>query len=252
MLPTERQKKMLELFQHSGSATIPDLIGEFGISVETVRRALAARAQQGKIEKVYGGAKLKQTLFSEPARENRIISRYAQKEAIGRKCSEFISDGDLIFIDSGTTTFHIARFLDGKKNLTVISNSIPVVNELMDSGFEVIVVGGRLRRSERSIVSNGYMFDFSQINIRKGFFCAGGITPDNGVSDFDMEESATRRMLLERTKETYVAADSSKIGKDVAIGVMPVSRIGTIVTDSGLGKNFITAFSKAGVRIVLA
>lgn len=252
MLPVERQKKMLAFFQARGSATIENLIHEFGVSIETVRRDLSVLEQQGKIEKVYGGAKIKEALFSEPTRENRIISRREQKEAIGKKCSEYINDGDLIFIDSGTTTCHIARFLEGKKNLTIITNSIPVINELMETNFEVIMIGGRLRRSERSIVSYGYMFDFSQINIQKGFICAGGITPENGVSDFDMEESSTRKMILERTREVYVAADSSKFGRDVTIGIMPVDRIDYLITDDQLGKNYISAFNRTDVRLVLA
>ncbi len=252
MLPTERQKLMLELFQAKGSATIKELINEFGISIETVRRDLSVLEHKGKIEKIYGGAKIKETLFSEPAREKRVISKMEQKEAIGKKCSEYIDDGDLVFIDSGTTTYHIARFLEGKKDLTVITNSIPVINELMETNFEVIIVGGRLRRSERSVVSYGNMFDFSQINIQKGFICAGGITPENGVSDFDMEESATRKMILNRVKEVYVAADSSKFGKDVTIGIMPVDRMDYLVTDDQLGKNYITAFNRTSVKLVLA
>jgi Transcriptional regulators of sugar metabolism len=251
MLPSERQKMIIGLLSLKEIVTVPEIIKEFGISIETVRRDLSILEKAGRIEKVYGGARLKAVMAGETLMEARMNSRLLQKESIGKKCCEFIQDGDCIFIDSGSTTFQIARFLFEKKNLTVITNSIPVVNELMNTDFSVIIIGGRIRQSERSVVSYDYIFNFSQLNINKSFICASGITLENGVSDFDMQEAVTRKMIIDRSREIYVAADSSKFGRDVTVNIVPLDRVDYIVTDNDLSKSVSASFSKIKAELIL-
>lgn len=252
VLPSERQKKILELLTTKDVVTIPELITEFNISIETVRRDLGILEKQGSIQKVYGGAKIKDSLFSEPTMESRMVNKLLQKESIGKKCCEFVNDGDCIFIDSGSTTYHIAKYLMDKKNLTIITNSIPVVNELMNTDFEIIIIGGKIRHNERSVVTYDYIFNFSQLNIQKSFICAGGITAENGVSDFNMQEAVTRKIIIERSKELFVAADSSKFGKDVTISIAPLHKINYIITDSYLSRTTANSFKKATTTLILA
>ena len=252
MLPSERQKKMFDLLNEKKVVTIPEFIHTFNISVETVRRDLNTLAEEEKIQKVYGGAKVRESTFSEPTMENRLIDRLAQKAAIGEKCCEFIDDGDCVFIDSGSTTYQIAKHLLGKRNLTIITNSIPVINELMYSDFEVIVIGGKVRHTERSIVSFDYLFNFSDLNILKSFIGVGGITIENGISDFNMQEAVTRKTIIERSNAVYVAADSSKFAKDVTISIAKLDQIHCIITDSDLDKRIANAFKKTSSQLVLA
>lgn len=252
MLPSERQKKIVELLAEKDVITIAEFMLTFNISIETVRRDLAILEKQGSIQKIYGGAKIKAVTFGEPTMENRMINRLLQKDAIGRKCSEFIHDGDCIFIDSGSTTYHIAKHLTNKKNLTIITSSIPVVNELMNTDFEIIIIGGKIRHNERSVVTYDYIFNFSQLNIQKSFICAGGITVENGISDFNMQEAVTRKTIIERSKEVFVAADSSKFHKDVTINIALLSKISYLITDSHLDKNTVNRFKKTKTTLFLA
>jgi len=251
MLPSERQEKVFQLLASRGIVTIPELMAEYKVSIETVRRDLAALEKQGKIEKVYGGARVRQ-MPGEPEMESRMTGRLPQKQAIGKKCSEYINDGDCIFIDSGSTAYNVSKYISNKKKLTVITNSIPVVNELMETEFEIIVIGGRVRHEERSVVTYEHIFDFSQLNIQKSFIGAGGITVENGISDYNMQEAVTRKMILERSRDIYVVADSSKFGKDVTINVVPISKIDYIITDSQLSKGIADEFKKNKANIVLA
>ena len=252
MLPSERQKKLTELLSSNNIVTIADFIAEFNVSIETVRRDLSILEKQGKIEKVYGGAKKKEAAFTEPSMEKRMVSNFLQKELIGRECSKFINDGDCIFIDSGTTPYYISKFLANKKNLTIITNSIPVVNELMSTDFDIIIIGGMIRRSERSVVTYDYLFDFSVLSIQKSFLCAGGITVQNGVSDYNLQEVITRKKIIERSKEIFVVADSSKFGRNVTIGVAPISKINYIITDSELNKSLAAGFNKLKTKLIIA
>jgi DeoR family fructose operon transcriptional repressor len=252
MLPSERHRKILDLLATKDVITISEFMTTFNISIETVRRDLAILEKQGSIQKVYGGAKIKDATFGEPAMESRMVNRLVQKEAIGRKCSELIHDGDCIFIDSGSTTYHIAKYLTNKKNLTIITNSIPVVNELMNTDFEIIIIGGKIRHNERSVVTYDYIFNFSELNIQKSFICAGGITVENGISDFNMQEAVTRKIIIGRSNEVFAAADSSKFHRDVTISIAPLNKINYIITDSNLDRNTVNSFKKTKTTLILA
>ncbi|MGH4051545.1 MAG: DeoR/GlpR family DNA-binding transcription regulator [Clostridium sp.] len=252
MLPIERQKKYLALLSNKDVIAITTFMTEFDVSIETVRRDLSILEKQDKIEKVYGGAKLKRSILSEPSIEERMVNNLKEKDWIGKKCSEFINDGDCIFIDSGSTTYHITKHIRNKKNLTIITNSIAVVNELINTNFEIIIIGGKIRHEERSIVTFDYIFNFSQLNIQKSFLCAGGITVENGISDFNMQEAVTRKKIIERSKEIYVAADSSKLGRDVIISIAPLNKINYIITDFLLDKSVAQIFKESKTTLILA
>jgi Transcriptional regulators of sugar metabolism len=252
MLPAERHKKIIDLLSHKEIVTIPEFIDTFNISIETIRRDLTTLEKHGNIKKVYGGAKLIDVTVDEPTLENRLTEKLQQKISIGQKCCEFIQDGDCIFIDSGSTTYQIAKFLGNKKNLTIITNSLPVVNQLIGSDVELILIGGHIRHRERSVATTDYLFNFSELNIQKSFICAGGITIENGISDFNMQEVVTRKNIIDRSKEVYVVADSSKFQQDVTINVVPLSRIDYIITDSYLDQNFIARLQKNKINFILA
>jgi DeoR/GlpR family transcriptional regulator of sugar metabolism len=252
MLPSERQKKIRALLATKDVVSIVDFVNAFHISIETVRRDLAILEKQGVVEKVYGGAKLKVERLHESTLENRLVDQLSQKKAIGKKCSEFIHDGDCIFLDSGSTTYQIAKNISTRKNLTVITNSIPIINELMNTDFEMIMIGGRVRHDERSVVSFDYLFDFTGLNIQKSFICAGGITVEKGVSDFNMEEAVTRKKIIAQSHEVFVAADSSKFGRNVTINIAPLSQIAYVISDSQVGKNTINGFKKSPAALIIA
>lgn len=252
MLPSERQKKFLDLLTDKEVVTIPELVNTFQVSIETVRRDLAILEKQNKIEKVYGGAKIKTSNFAESSMETRMSNKLLLKGSMGKKCSDFIEDGDCIFIDSGSTTYHIAKHLSNKKDLTIITNSIPVVNELMDSNFEIIIIGGKIRHSEQSVVTYDYMFNFGQLNILKSFICTSGITLENGISDYNMQEAVTRKIIIERSKEVYVVADSSKFDKDTTINIAPLEKIDYIITDSNVEKHILSSYKNITTKIVIS
>lgn len=90
------------------------------------------------------------------------------------------------------------------------------------------------------------------MNILKSFIGAGGITIENGVSDFNMEEAVTRKAIVERSKEVFVAADSSKFGRNVSINIVPLNKIDYIITDSYLDKSMLNSFKKIKTKIILA
>ncbi|MDR9852103.1 DeoR/GlpR family DNA-binding transcription regulator [Paenibacillus sp. VCA1] len=251
MLPLERQKKILDLLTVKKVLKMTELTEELGISVDTLRRDINLLASAGKIEKIYGGIKLADR-FGESSMDERMVNHLEEKERIARKCSEWIQDGDCIYIDSGSTTYQIAKYIKDKKNLTVITCSVPVIQELMDTDAELIIIGGKIRKEEQSVVAFDYIFNFHELNVRKAFVCCSGITVERGISDYNLEEAVTRKKMIELSKEVIVAADSTKFGKDVTVAIAPLERIDTIVTDAHVDRGFLTKFKKTGTNLVIA
>ena len=252
MYPIERQLTIFELLKTNDILKLKDLTDKFNISIETLRRDLSVLEKQGKIQKIYGGIRLAETYSGEPLIQNRMESKLNIKESIGKKCSEFIIEGDCIFLDSGSTTYHIAKNIKNIKNLLVITNSIPIINELINTDVEVIIVGGKLRHNENSIVSYDYLFNFESLNISKSFICAGGVTVEKGISDYNMEEAITRKNILEISNEVFVAADSSKVGRDVPINICGIDKVNYLITDEAIDDSAAHSFENSSCQLIIA
>src|SRR5690606_10861785 len=132
MLAQERHKKIMEILKANQIVKVADLCSRFDVSIETVRRDLEHLEIEGKLKRVYGGAILNQKSSAEPSYHSRYIKNAEEKQIIGKRTSELISDGETLIIDLGTTTLEVARHLKNKKKLTVITNCISIAQELVD------------------------------------------------------------------------------------------------------------------------
>lgn len=247
MYTVERQQHILQFIRNNKVVKLVTLTKEFNVSMETIRRDIQQLVQEKKIEKFYGGVK-----YIEPVEglmDNRLTQQLTEKIAIAKACASLVNNGDCIFIDSGSTTYQMTPFLLGKEKLTVVTNSLPVAFDLIGSNIEVMIIGGRVRHSEKSVTSNDFLFRFDHLNINKAFICASGVTLEKGISDFSLEEAMTRKQLINISQTVYVATDSTKFNKDVAIQVCPLEEVDMILTDNGLPKETLHQFTEAGIQL---
>jgi DeoR family transcriptional regulator, fructose operon transcriptional repressor len=252
MFPLERRQRIMDLLKEKKVLKHSELTEELGISIDTLRRDLNILSENREIEKIYGGIKLVETDMGESAMADRMVSRLEEKESIARRCDEQIQEGDCIYIDSGSTTYQLAKALKNRKNLTVVTNSLPVITELINSEVELIIIGGKIRRHESSVVAYDYIFNFDELNIVKAFICASGITTERGISDYNLEEAVTRKKIIEISKEVYVAADHTKFGKEVTVRIAPLEKIDYIVTDGNVGSDWIEEFSTCKTKLLVS
>ncbi|MFJ5765349.1 DeoR/GlpR family DNA-binding transcription regulator [Lysinibacillus sp. NPDC093210] len=247
MYTLERQQHILQYVRNNKVVKLVTLTKEFNVSMETIRRDIQLLVQEKKIEKFYGGVK-----YIEPVEglmDNRLTQQLTEKIAIAKTCASLVEDGDCIFIDSGTTTYQMTPFLLGKEKLTVVTNSLPVAFDLIGSNIEVMIIGGKIRHSEKSVTSNDFLFRFDHLNINKAFICASGVTLEKGISDFSIEEAMTRKQLINISQTVYVVTDSSKFNKDVAIQVCPLDQVDMIITDNKLSKDTLKQYTEAGIKL---
>lgn len=247
----ERQAQILDLLSRQGSVSVAEIVEQFSISEATARRDLETLADNGKLQRVHGGAIALRNAPPEPPilqRENRESS---EKQRIGRAAAELINDGETIFLGSGTTVLEVARNLTGRKGLTVITNSLPVMNTL--SGLRditVISLGGILRSSELSFI--GHITEESIRDLRADKVIIGihAISLEHGLTNDFLPETMTDRAIIQMGQKVFVVADHTKFDTVSIVHVAPVDKVHTIITDHHVPSDMIAALREKNVEVI--
>lgn len=259
MLVEQRYQMILELMKATGtgSVQVSDLKKHLDVSSETIRRDLENMESQGLIRRARGGAFLNEAAAKD-SKHNRYMpfgvrgqERIESKKEIAEFAISFIQDGQSIALDSGTTAYALACAIKQRsKQLTVITNSMAIANELADAkGVTLIVTGGVYRPEEAAFVSDMAGLIFSKLNIDVFFLTTCGISVERGVTYQRMDEILVQERMMEASAKTYVIADSSKLGVNSLVKMCDVDRISMIITDSGAEESQIAPFKQAGIPI---
>lgn len=209
----ERQKIIYERIKTNGTVTTASLVGLFGVSVETVRRDLLEMEQRGLLTRVHGGAvtTVDMTPYWDLTERNKEFPE--QKQQLAFKASEFINDGDIIGIDSGSTAISFSEVLKEKfSKLTVITHSLDVFN-LLNSKFSVILCGGFFLAEENAFYGSFTLEMLQNLHMQKAFIFPSAISMKFGICDFQKELFQIQQQLIKSSDEIYILADSSKFEK---------------------------------------
>ncbi|MBR2076098.1 MAG: DeoR/GlpR transcriptional regulator [Exiguobacterium sp.] len=212
MLTKQRHQLILQRLSEQKVVKLKELVDLTDSSESTIRRDLTDLEAEGYLARVHGGATLIATPDEEPTFEEKRDRFVDEKVAIARKAATFIEDGMSIYLDAGTTTQAMVPFLEGKK-IVVVTNSLPIANELFDLDIKTFVIGGELKRSTQALV--GYNARESMMNYRVdlAFLGMNGIDIEAGYTTPDPEEALVKKTAIELAQTSFVLADASKIGK---------------------------------------
>lgn len=212
MLTKQRHQLILQRLSEHKVVKLKELVDLTDSSESTIRRDLTDLEAEGYLARVHGGATLIATPDEEPTFEEKRDRFVDEKVAIARKAATFIEDGMSIYLDAGTTTQAMVPFLEGKK-IVVVTNSLPIANELFDLDIKTFVIGGELKRSTQALV--GYNARESMMNYRVdlAFLGMNGIDLEAGYTTPDPEEALVKKTAIELAQTSFVLADASKIGK---------------------------------------
>lgn len=231
MLPHERQNEIMKLLQEFSSMKINELSKQLDVTRETIRKDLYEMEDKGMIRKVHGGAILNKA-NSETNYVNRKYTNFNEKKSIAKRAAELVGDGDTIYIDYGTTSLLFAREILSKKDLTILTNSLPIANELVDySDFQVVVMGGIIRKNEKSLFGPVANKGIEYFYVDTGFFGMGGIDLEAGYTNFHMGESEVSRNMMKHSKKTVVMADFSKFHTVAMNKVASLDEVDILITD---------------------
>jgi DeoR/GlpR family transcriptional regulator of sugar metabolism len=253
-IPTpERQKQILTLLGRQGSLSVAEIVEKFSISEATARRDLEALASQGKAQRVHGGVISAEQAPPELPILQRENEQAEEKSRIGRAAASLVAHQETIFLGSGTTVLGMARHLRDRKQLTVITNSLPVLNALVGlKEITVISLGGMLRESELSFI--GYITEqaLAEVRVDKVFMGARGLSLEHGLTNDYLPETLTDRAILKIGREVILLADHSKINRASAALLAPLNAMNMLVTDTQADKKFLQALKKQGIKTLIA
>lgn len=253
MLADERRQRILELIETEGSVSVDDLAQRFDVSEMTIRRDLRLLERDGLLRRVHGGATSSRGRSYEPPFLLRAGEHADAKARIGAVAAEMIHDGDSIALDVGTTTLEIARHLEGKKNLTIVTPSLHIANVLASQpATRLILTGGILRPGELSLIGHLAERAFEEFYVDKLFLGIGGISFEAGLTEFNVEDAQVKKAMLASAKECIVVADASKLGNTAFAGVAPLSAVHKLITDSTADPEFIAHLQEMGIEVILA
>jgi len=249
----ERQNQIVQFLQRSQRISISEVCDNFSISEATARRDLEALASEGRIQRVHGGA----IALTQSSPEQPLLQRQREqadeKIRIGQVAAALVQEGETVFLGSGTTVLEAARSLRGRRNLTVLTNSLPVVNALAGAeGITVICLGGMLRDSELSFIGHITEQALAEVRADKVFIGTRAISMEHGLTHEYLPETMTDRAILKAGQEIFVLADHTKFGRAATVLLAPLESIHILVTDEQAPRDFIAAVQRKGIRVITA
>jgi DeoR/GlpR family transcriptional regulator of sugar metabolism len=248
----ERQKQILSMLARQGRLSVNEIVEQFSISVATARRDLESLAAQGKAQRVHGGVIAAEQAPPELPILERENEQADEKIRIGRATAELIADKETVFLGSGTTVLEVAKNLRDRKNLTVITNSLPVLNALAGiKEITVISLGGMLRDSELSFIGHITEQALAEVRADKVIVGTRGISLEHGLTNDYLQETLTDRAILKIGREVIIVADHTKVNRVATVLLAPLDVMQTFVTDTKADKKFIQALKKTGIDVVI-
>ncbi len=250
MLTDERRHRILDRLRVQGRVLASDLVAEFDVSPDTVRRDLRDLDDAGMLRRVHGGALPRRGDTDPlPVRARRAPEA---KATIARRAARIVRDGQVVMLDGGTTTLEVARALPERLRATVVTNSLPIALALADHpNVDVVVVGGSLRGRAGVTVGAAAVAALGAVRADVLFLGVCGLHPEIGVSVEDPEEREGKRAMIAGAAEVVGLADHDKLGTALPFVVAPLSELNTLVTDA-TADEVLAPYRALGIDVVQA
>ncbi|MBB3769906.1 DeoR family glycerol-3-phosphate regulon repressor [Angulomicrobium tetraedrale] len=262
--PTRWQAAILEAVRAQGFARIRALAEKLGVSDETVRRHVRALVEAGMLTRAHGGvawagpapiplvAPLAAPLAEAPF-ERRLRVHAAEKRALAAAVAARVEDGQVLLIDTGSTTAYVAQALGIRRNLTVITNSLEIARHLVGrAGNRVYMAGGELRADLAATVGPEALAFIRQFRADLAILSVAAVDAGGTFMDFDLDEARIARAMIEASSRALVVADSSKFGRRAAVGICATSDIDLLVTDRAPPSADAGWITEAGIELIVA
>lgn len=251
MFAQNRQNKIIEKLNKNGAVTTKDLIKEFNVSVETIRRDLLYLEQQGMLKRVHGGAVENRNMKQFASLSVRNEESSEEKKNLSESAVRFIKEKDIICIDIGSTANCFAHALkENFSDLTVVTNSLDVFNILSNhADFKVILCAGHFLREENGFFGGLTLDALSKIHVQKAFIFPSAVSIEFGICDYQEEFYQVQKAMIKCADEVFVLADSSKFEKSALLKLDDMRSEYFYVTDNKLSQGLENLYKENGIKI---
>lgn len=247
----ERLGKIMEILDNDSRLVTNELMERFNTTSVTIRKDLEVLEQRGVLKRTHGGAIKAEKLFPGLALNEKEKINLEEKLRIVKKAAEFISEGDTIILDSGSTTSLLAKEIRNMKNLTVITNAINIANGLLNTDIEVILIGGSLLKDTSTLVGPLADETLRLIAADKLFMGVDGFDFDKGLTTPNINEAMTSRVMMEISGETIVVVDSTKFGRRSLGVISKVRDVDKIITTREISEADLNKLNQSEIEIFI-
>ncbi|MBR6017086.1 MAG: DeoR/GlpR transcriptional regulator [Paludibacteraceae bacterium] len=250
----ERRALILRLLEQTEEVQVTELSRQTGISEVTIRKDLTILQNRHLLLRTRGGAMRRP--IENPSQETAVAKKqmfnFKEKERIGAEAVKLIKEGDVIMLDSGTTTLEIARQLGKFQNLRIITNAVNIATELMAyKRFKVVLLGGSLRVNSLSLVGPLALSTLRNFSSYKLFLGVDSFSLEDGVSTHNLEEALLNQIMIQQADKVIAVFDSSKFNKRSFVHVANVNELDCIITDRAIPTGMTSKLKAAGVDVHL-
>jgi DeoR/GlpR family transcriptional regulator of sugar metabolism len=253
VLPVERRLRIAAQLRRDTRVRVEDLVGQFAVSGETIRRDLQVLEERGMARRVYGGAVAQHSPSWQLAAEDRHVARVDPRRAIAALAATLVEPADTLVIDSGVTAAEVGRALPASFAGRVLCCSLPIAAELAArDGVEVHLCGGLLDGGELSCTGPNAERFFEEFFADRAFIAVGGVHPQAGVTGSDLPGNVVRQVILRQARDCYVLAEHWMLGR-IAVGrLCGLKGLAGVITDSGADDETVSALEEAGATVLVA
>jgi DeoR family transcriptional regulator of aga operon len=252
MLIEERRQHILSLIQKQGRVLVDELSSNLDLSKITIRKDLDYLESKDLLVRTHGGALPTEAgALSDPTIQEKEELYREEKMEIAKAAAAMVSEGQCIILDSGTTTTEIARSLTSFRQLTVITNALNIAADLARSDFEVILIGGTLRKNSLSVVGPFAEDVLKEIHADIVFLGVDGFDTKVGLTTPNVLEARVNRAMVKAAEKVVAVCDSSKFNRRSLSLIVPASAIDHVITDSKLPADEVKAIRDAGIQVTL-
>lgn len=260
MEKTERLNAILDLLAARGHVQVEEIVVSLKVSPATARRDLDSLAAQRLLSRTRGGATMEAVAYDLPTRYSR-DEHTAEKQAIARAACALVPKGAVIGLCGGTTSTAIAQALGMRRDLmepsnrptlTVVTNAINIAVQLVvRPNIRVMVTGGVVNPRSYELVGPYTDVILQRVALDFAFVGVNGLDAEVGPTVSDEGEAAVNSLMSRRASETYIVADSSKIGNR-SFATLSGYVFSNLITDSGISDSDKAAFESRGTRVLVA
>lgn len=249
----ERLQKINQYIQNNARASVHRLCELLDVSESTIRRDLTELERRQLLKRTHGGAIRMESVGFEPSYLEKADQQREEKQKIAEKAAELIQDGDSLLVDAGTTTLYLAPHLARFHRLTVVTNSIHLIQQLSTTpDITLLSTGGVLRPNTMALVGPVAEDVLGQVRVDKAFIAVNGIDKEMGLTTPNITEASVKKKMMQVADQIYVLADHSKIGRVSFAKFGGLDEIDGCVTSDLVGSVQAGEFTNRGVRLYLA
>jgi DeoR family transcriptional regulator of aga operon len=252
LLNEERRRAILDILKREGRVLVLDLARRFETSQVTIRKDLEGLHAHGLIHRTHGGAlPAREGALEDPTLREKEKLHHQEKLRIATTAAQMVQEGQVVILDSGTTTTAIARALRAFRNLTIVTNAVNIAAELSGTTVEVILTGGTLRKNSFSLVGPIAEETLHRLHADLLFLGVDGFDVHYGLSTPNLLEAKVNRVMVEIAKRKVAVCDSSKFGRRSLSLIAPTSVLDEVLTDRRAPKADVRVLKKAGIEVTL-